>query len=130
MVLHDIGFEQSVEPVGIAHFSLTQISVAGRFGVLKGKRTGNWIIGIQQVIHLTVYTAVGSSVCSSEVQEHFCFHFLVNTHLFLGVHNVKLTVTGFQTHSKFTRVVDTAHPGLTFLCGYYNHTSHGTGSVN
>ena len=83
MVHLDAVREQFVEPVGVAVLCTAQIVVASLLGVLKSIGAGKGIVGVNQLVHLTIYTVVSAIQHTTEVQPTLLFHFLVDTHLIL-----------------------------------------------
>ena len=83
MVLGDGVAEKHVEPVGVSVLSLAQIGVACLEGVGERILAGSRVVGVHELVHLTIDTTVGSTVGVGEVEVAGTFHFAVYTHLLL-----------------------------------------------
>ena len=81
------------------------------------------------MIHFSINTTVGRTIRFGKFQITTGLHFFIYSHLFLGVHNIEVTVTRFHTHGKLSRITDLINTGLTFLCRYHNYTCHCTGTI-
>ena len=130
MVLRDGVVEQHIKPVCVPVFCLAQIGVACFFRVGQAIRARRRVVGIDEVVHFSIYTAVRGTVGFGQVQVAGTLHFAVNAHLVLRVHDVEVTVAGLHAHGKFTGIADFVVPGASFLGRHHNHTGHGARTVN
>ena len=129
MVLRNAVVEQNIKPVCISVFSLAQISISC-FRSVRQSKSCVCVVTVDQMIHLTIYTTVRSTVYIREVQVTVAFQCLIYVHLFLRVHDVEVTVVRFQTHGEFTCIADLVRTCLTFLGSNDNHTCHGTSTID
>ena len=85
VVLHNGRRKELLKPVGIAKFSLLQISIAPLNSVGNGKFTRCWVVRIYQFVHFSIYAVVASVQHIREFQPAFALQFAINIHLFLRV---------------------------------------------
>ena len=129
VVLHVIS-EQPVEPVRVPELGCTEVSRLRRIRVLQSILVRDRIEGGNQLVHLSVDTAVGGIRQGCIIQIAFLFQFLVDGHLVLGVHDVEGGVARLQTEGIFTRVVDRAVAGTALLGGHDDNARHGARTID
>ena len=83
VVLHDVVVEQQVKPVGIAELSLTQEAVAGSLSVGQCILSSLRIVGVDQVIHLTIDTRGAAVHQAGILKPTLLLHLAQDTHLLL-----------------------------------------------
>ena len=130
MVLHQRTWEELFEPVGVTHLGTVQIGITCFFSVDKPKLSRRRIVGVDEFIHLSINTVVTAIQHIREIEPSFVLHFLIDTHLILGIQNVELTVSGNQTWGKLTGIVHMSLSRTAFFRSNNNNATHGTCSIN
>ena len=130
VVLHDIVVEQQVKPVGVAELGLTQEVVASLLCVGQGISAGLRVVGIDQVIHLTIDTRCATVYQAGILEPTLLLHLAQDTHLLLRVTDVEVAVVGLEAVGELTRVADRRLALATGLGGDYNHTSVSFGTID
>ena len=130
VVVLDAVREQQVEPVGVAEFGVPQVSGLGFQGIGQGELLGHGIVLAQELVHLSVDTAVLGIGDIRVVQPAFLLQFLVDGHLVLGIHDVEGGVQRLHTERVLTRIGHRAVPGTAFLGGDDDNARHGARTVD
>ena len=129
-VIHgDVVIKQFVKPVRVSHFGHLKVSGTCFGGIFQSPCLGLRIIIVDELVHLSINSAIGGPVSIREDQPAFFCHFIVNTHLFLRIHYVEIVIVRFQAGCEFTGIVDPADTGLSSLCGDSYYARHGSGTV-
>ena len=130
VVVLDIVGEELVEPVRVAVLGGAEVSGLRGVGVREAELTAGLVELGNQLIHLTIDTAVGG-VGRTGIQEvTLLLQFLVDGHLVLGVHDVELGVHRLQTDRIFSVVSDAAGAGATLLGRDDDNAGHGARTVD
>ena len=130
VVLHDGVREEMLEPVGIAKFSLTQVSIASLFRVGKGKLASLRIESVDQFIHVTINSVVTTIEDFGEIEPTAIGKFAIDAHLVLWIENIEVAVGRDEACGKFACVVHMRLSLLTFLSGHYDDTRHGACTID
>ena len=115
VVVLDAVREQQVEPVGVAELGVPQVSRLRFQGIRQGELLGHGIVLAQELVHLSVDTAVLGIGDVRVVQPAFLLQFLVYGHLVLGIHDVEGGIQRLHTERVLTGIGHRAVPGTTFL---------------
>ena len=129
MVHHYRLLEQQVEPVCITVLGGTQIPVHRILGIRKTELAGRLIISIDKFVHLSVHSVFAAPEGLGEIEESLVGHFLVDTHLILGIHHIIVPVGRLETHSELSGIIDSGCTRTSFLGRDDNHTCHRLCSV-
>ena len=124
MVLHDGRREKLLEPVGIAILSLLEISILRLLIVGKSEHTRSTVVGIDELIHLSIYTIVAAIEDIRKIEPSLIPQLLVDGHLVLRVENIKIVIRWNQTGSKLTGIVQMSLSLLTLLGSNDDDTCH------
>ena len=81
------------------------------------------------MVHLTIHTTVGCTICTGEVDDSTLLHLAINSHLLLRVHDIEIAVTRFEAHGELTRIANLVATGVSLLGCYDNHTSHSARTI-
>ena len=84
--------EEFLEPVRVAHFSLTKIGFSSLFGVLNHILACGRVVGVHKLGHLAVNTGRRTVDAAGEVEPALLVHFLIDGHLLLGVHYIEFRI--------------------------------------
>ena len=129
MILRNTVGKQKIKPVRVTILSITQIRIHSFRSIGKHILTCSRIVCIHQMIHLSINSTVGSTVRFGKFQITAGLHFFIYSHLFLGIHNIKVTVAGFHTHGKLSGITDFIDSGFTSLRSHHNYTRHSTCTI-
>ena len=130
MVLRNGIGEKHVEPVSVAHFRFAEVSVTGFGGVEQSALAVTVVVFVDEAVHTTVHSGVSGAEKVGTVQPAFLFHFFVDSHLFLRIHDIEFFVAGDSTGGELARITDLADSGTSFLSGDYDNACHRTCTVN
>ena len=124
MVLHDGRREKLLKPVGIAILRLLQVGILSLLGVGETKHTSGAVVGVDQFIHLSVYTIVAAIEDIRKIEPSLIPQLLVDGHLVLRVENIEIAVRWDQAGSKLTGIVQVSLSLLTLLGSNDDDTCH------
>ena len=122
--------EQFGEPVGIPQFGFPEVGDSARFRILDDIFACGGVIGVHQLGHLVVNSAVGRIDAARKVEPALLVHFLIDGHLLLRVHNVEFRIGRHEAYAVFAVVADLGHSRGAFLGGYDYDSGHCPGSVD
>ena len=123
MVLHDIGVEEQVEPVGVPVLLFPKPSVSACIRVL-------YNACCHQLGQMAVDSALAGIDNVSRIEVAFLLQILINGHLLLGIHDVEVVVVGLKPCRELSCIVDIGLASLTFLGIDNNYSCHGTGTID
>ena len=130
VVVLDVVGEQPVEPVRVAVLGGAEIGGLGGGRVLQAELPGRLVELGDQLVHLSVDTALRSVGRPRVLQVTLLLQFLVDTHLVLRIHDVEVRVAGLQADGVFTRVVHAAVARTALLGGHDDNARHGARAVD
>ena len=130
VVVLDAVREQQVEPVGVAELGIPQVGRLRFQGVGQGELLRHGIVLAQELVHLTINTAVLGVGDVRVVQPALLFQFLVHGHLVLGIHDVEGAVERLHAERVLTGIGHRAVPGTAFLGGDDDNARHGARTVD
>ena len=129
VVLNRVG-EQEVEPVGIPILCSPQVSSLCCSSIGESELSGSLVILADELVHLSVDTAVHAVCGLCVIEVTFLLEFLIDGHLVLGVHDVESRVHRLQTGGILSGVADMTLAGLTFLRSDDDDSRHRARAIN
>ena len=130
MVLHDGRREKLLKPVGIAILCLLQVGILSLLGVGETKHTSGAVVGVDHLIHLSIYTIVAAIEDIRKIEPSLILQLLVDGHLVLRVENIEIAVRRNQAGGKLTGVVQMSLSLLTLLGSNDDDTCHRARTIN